>query len=1236
MRHLLAASLGVCLIAGIIWTLDRPAGAHALWRSLGSATRGSIDHESGQTTASAPIHTQLFTRQIAWSATPGTAARVEVARRGKVIWRGKGEAGGSGNLEFQPENPGDRLPANEAFFAAGDVVSVLREVASPITYTLADLRVAVDTGADRVFGSAPPGGVVTITVRPDPSLPAVLVRAVQADTAGHWALGLAGTADLGMSSDGWAVHADAAGHQSIAHFAALRAEVQLGSPALTGRGTLGDELRVASVSPEGAVLPTAVFQLYGFVRGSPPGLFQWQLRPLEPGTRLRLDLMSALAGASRTISVTVPVLDIVPEGGSGRVTGKAPAGAAVVVEAISPDGATFRRQTTATAAGAFSADFGAEVVFERGWRCYATVEHGGALRIRALGVISQVRLDVYTDHASGIARPGTEVSATLRDAGGALLGTAEAQARPDGQWRLSFIDVNLTENIPIDPGRMVEIDFDDSGDPLSFVAPRLSARTDVDAETVSGEAIAGARVRVTAPTDPPVTLTVEADGGGRYLADFRGRADLDPPMIGTVEVTDRGGHAYLTEWAALSLTTEVGGIGLIEGNSPAGRQVAVSLLDPAGRELATAARRTGLSFSEHEWRVGPRDLTGQRVVPEPGDLVRAVVGDDIAEMRVPELRGAIHVESDLVTGKGPPNALIEIQGPKHNDVPTAPVTTTSDAGGFFSHSFAGVLDLGFNEGVTVMASLGRHRAQHRIASPGLTLDLGAGELRGSVEPETDITVALKGAAGGTRALAKLRTNRRAEFVAALRDPAGTPVVPQPGDLVEVLAPGAEVHKAISMTVPLLEIDLEAVAARLDGRATPGGRLEVSFDEHYPIWDGRGFGSTVPQIQPDGTWRADFGRPVMFRPSARFEARYTEPGGHIALRRRTVPIVNVQHGGSNVCGLADPGTAIEVSALDAGGRTRMSGAAAAGADTRYMLALRDPIGAVLATDAGMTIRTLIEGRTVSVTLPALSIVVDWATGAAEGVGPRRADYVVSAPAFGCFGDGSEEAQLDVESGQTDDDGGFSIDALQLDPDAPGLEIAFRTREGHRYYRQVFRSFVQVFIRSHRVTGRATPLSPVAAVLLDSRGARLAQGSAVADSDGRFELRLADDDAQPVLAEAGDHLRIEASGESPEIQVEPLDFDFSPSGIEGMAPIGREVRLVLTLDDRRVMTLTRQSDDRGRWVFVPAMVPPRADWTFDQIEHVRAELETPGGHVIIAETAGEARRPTVYLPWADGAR
>jgi hypothetical protein len=128
----------------------------------------------------------------------------------------------------------------------------------------------------------------------------------------------------------------------------------------------------------------------------------------------------------------------------------------------------------------------------------------------------------------------------------------------------------------------------------------------------------------------------------------------------------------------------------------------------------------------------------------------------------------------------------------------------------------------------------------------------------------------------------------------------------------------------------------------------------------------------------------------------------------------------------------------------------------------------------------------------------------------------------------------------------------------------------------------------------------------------------------------------DDRQPVEAEAGDRLRLEASGESPVIEVERLDFDFSPSGIEGTAPIGREVRLVLTLGDGRVMSLARQTDDRGRWVFVPAMVPPRGGWTFDQIERVRAVLETLNGHEIIAETGGATRPPTLYLPWSDGAR
>lgn len=1224
MRHLLAAALGTCLVALIAATL-----APALTRSI---PRPLHARAPLQPAATAPIRTLLFTRRIEWSAAPGTTATVEVTRKGQVKWRGKGTAGGDGDLVFQAENPDERVPAGDDYVIPGDVVSVAPGAARPITYTLAGLRVAVDVAADRVFGSAPPGEAVTVTVRPDLTRPTLVVRTLKAAADGRWSLNLAGTADLAPASDGWAVHTDAAGHQSVAHFAALLAEVQLGSPVLDGRGTLGDEVRVRLVSPEGVVGPVHTALLSGYRHSTPLGAFRWPyLLPLEPGAQLRLDLASPLAGASRTISVTVPALDLVPQAGSGRVTGKAPAGHVVVVEAIGPDDTTVRRQTTANVAGAFSVDFGADASFERGWRCYAMVEYGGALRVRALGVISQVRLQVYTERARGIALPGAAVSATLRGAGGQVLGQGTSMAQPDGRWQLNFEDPQNSRFVPIDPGSLLEIDLSGSGDPLSFTIPPLTARTDVDAETVSGEAIAGARVRVTAPTEPPVTVIAEADGAGHFLADFRGRADIEPPMAGTVEVTDRSGHAFTTEWAAVRLTAEVGDFGQVAGNAPVGREVHVTVLDPAGKVLGGAAQRSGLGFDDHEWRLHPRDVTGQRVVPEPGDTVRAVVGDDTAEMVVPDLRGAIHVESDLVTGKGPPGAAIEIQGPGSQ----APALETSDAGGFFSHSFAGTLDLRYNEGVWVTAPIGRHRASHRILGPGLTLDLGAAELTGSVEPEQDITVTLQDSAGSTRALAQLRTNRRAEFVAAFRDPAGNRVHPQPGDRVRVAAPEAEVHKAITMTVPQLEIELEPIAARLGGRATPGGRLGVAFWEHFPRYDQRGEGNTAPAIQPDGTWRADFGKPVMFRPGARVEARYTEPGGHITVQDRIVPIVNVQHGGANVCGYAEQATPLRVAAVDAAGTARMAGSAVTGSDTRFALTLRDPSGRQIATDGGMTVRAEIGSQAVSVTLPALSLDVDWSTGEISGLGPRRADYFVSAPAFGCFGDAAPEAQLDLDRGRTEDDGRFTIDALRLDPAAPGFEIAFFTREGHRFYRQVFRSFGQVYLRTNRVAGRATPLSPVLAVLLDVAGIEHGRGSALSDSDGRFQIRLIDGDGAPVAIETGDRVRLEASGESPVIEAERLDFDFSPSGIEGVAPIGREVALTLTLRDGQALALTRQTDDRGRWVFVPAMVPPRAGWSFDQIARVRAVLATPGGHEIVVET-GDDRDGALYLPWTERGR
>ncbi len=1220
MRRRTAAVLAVASIMLAAVGLAGPARARAPLRAA----------------APASIRAALFSFQLEWSAPTGSYATAEVRSPGgaEVKWKGLGSADAGGVVRFQLDYSFDASRGSGGGlqrFGPGDVASVHPAGGQPISATLANLKVAVDASADRVLGLAPPGAVLAVHVRPNPNATDTLDRAVTADASGRWALDLAGERDLLPGGDGHVAYTDPAGHQTIAYFAALRAEVVMGATTISGRRTLGNPVSYRA-QPAGGEIARA---LRPYIDDLPPakpagGFFGIGLPEVESGMTLFLDEESALPGASRAISLTVPALDLVFNVGLGTVAGHGPPGTGLMLEAENPAGLVAARRPVATdASGAFQADV-SDLGIDRAWRLWLVYDPGLGLSVRLPRVIPGLRVPVYTYELAGLADPGTVVSATVRSASGMLEGGGQVTAAPTGDFAIELQDAAGASLAWLDPGDRLEVDVTGTGDPIGLTIPRLSAHTDLDAERISGEALPGARVWVTAPTKPePTVLATTADAAGRYTADFAGKVDIEPPMLGSVVVADLAGHLFTLEWAAVGLTVEVGGNGQVSGIAPAGRRVAATLLAPDDAVVGSAKLRNGSNVLGPEWTLILEDTLGQYTPPRPGDRLRVEVGDDIITLEVPPLAGAIHVDEDLVAGKGLPGRPIMIAAPWAG--PDSPPTafTTADSDGFFSRSFKGVFDFLYYHGVKVTMDLGRHRAEASIIGPGLRLSLGAASLEGSVEPAQAITVTLRDAAGQLRARQTTRTNAMAGFDVAFRDTGGNAVVPHEGDTVTVDAPGAQVHKRVALIVPELSIDLDRGADRVHGRATPGGRLSVSAYSGYSHADDVfNHGWSQVEIRPDGTWVAGFDDPVDLGPGAYARAEYRLPSGHLVVNDRGVPIANVQHGGARVCGEAERWAPVRATLLDALGVPVMAGAGTADAAAHFDLKIEDPTGRHRATEAGMTARVELGGDTATVPLPPVSVEVDWENGALSGSGPPRTLFHVFNTSVGCWGFGYPDA-----SGTTGTDGRFSVDGLDFQGDLPMIEVAFFTAEGHRHYRQVSQSHGEVYIHTHRVGGLATPMSKVVVTLLGATGATRATTETFADTDGRFEAMLRGADGQPALIRAGDRVRLEASGESPLIEVEPLDFDFSPSGIEGQAPVGREVTLTLTLASGRQYALDRQTDDRGRWVFVPAMVPPRAGWTFDQIAHVRAALATAKGHAIVVEAGkGGREQPTVFLPWA----
>jgi hypothetical protein len=139
-----------------------------------------------------------------------------------------------------------------------------------------------------------------------------------------------------------------------------------------------------------------------------------------------------------------------------------------------------------------------------------------------------------------------------------------------------------------------------------------------------------------------------------------------------------------------------------------------------------------------------------------------------------------------------------------------------------------------------------------------------------------------------------------------------------------------------------------------------------------------------------------------------------------------------------------------------------------------------------------VRATIGSATAEVALPELTVTVNWQTGQVSATGPATTAWTLATPTGTCFGapvgfgpGGGGGGGTTFRAGQTNAQGALTTQIPAPDP-GDGIQVAFLTTEGHRFYRQVFRSLGQVFVHTDRVTGRATPLSPVTLILQSAGG------------------------------------------------------------------------------------------------------------------------------------------------------
>lgn len=945
-----------------------------------------------------------------------------------------------------------------------------------------------------------------------------------------------------------------------------------------------------------------------------------------------------------------------------------------MLTAAADDAKAFRRDQPAVRhvvgpdpAGQFEIDLAGTATIVPGWMARVTYPVAPAVTLFGDDLLRVVRATVWGPHLEGVVAPFVAVTLTLTAPDGASKAEAVANSDLSGAYSLWFGSASGLPALDgpfILPGDTLRIDEQGTGDPVIVEVPRLTVRADAATDTVSGDVPPGYEVEVgTGQSDVKRTAALQDD---RYTVDFAGVGDLARGMAGPVVLRQQAGRfEFHTCWSITDLDLLLGvgtaaGLADLRGNGCAGRGVRVRWLTPDGlqvadyREMLRPEGIPGLSSPTH-WSAGMRDSSGRGLDMLPGDRFEVDVGDDHVAVTVPELTVAVDVAADTLSGRTTPNTTVTVGARRRGTSGEAfNKSTLSDANGQWQYDFGGTFDIqhGDSVGVGIRTPEG-YQVRRMAEAPGLLIDLNDARLTGASLANGDLMAELM--EGGTaRAEAATRTPGNGAFDIVFRDADGELRRPQSGETVRVSVQAGDRREDLAMKVPDLAFDVNPATRIVAGRATPGGVLRLhAIGTLFSAQGSDGIGtsgSLAPTIAADGSWTArldDFGGPggsasaVTLLPGLQLAASYRLPEGHMATLRSYLPVANVEHGGPRVCGAGPAGAPVDAMVIDGDGAVLGSAEGRVGDDLRFVLVLRDAADQPVATRAGDTVRTVVGDAPIDITLPPLTLDVQWRSmrpgrgwpeSLVEGVGPPLRQAYLRAPAIDCFTGAAWHGVREFLSG-TSDVGAFRAN-IDHQAAGGGVEVAFLTPDRHRFFRHAVRAQARIFIDTDRVAGRGQPLQPVTLTLRSVEGNVLGRAHGRADVDGRFDLGFLDDSGQPVSSRAGDTVHLATMGDSADVVVQPLTFDFGlRSGVLGLTMPGAAIQLTLRLVDGTDRHFAPVADASGRLGFSSGDVPAREAWSLADVQEIAMTLKTTGGHEIVAEGhVSPAERSTVFMPFA----
>ncbi|MEO8084247.1 MAG: hypothetical protein ABI780_10520 [Ardenticatenales bacterium] len=1172
-----------------------------------------------------------------------------------AIASGASKSNAAGLAVLYPRRPTDSTPYA---LQPGDHVVIREDDATALDVVLPAWGVDVAADADSVEGVVAPDARVMFEVLAEDGHSVVDTMSARADGAGHVRATSAAirTAIRAGAAVRATVDADRVRYTFLAM--ALTVAVDVGRGTISGMATLGSTI---AITDERGVLAEAdrhrvVLGALGVQRLGEWSVTSPAVATLLAGTRLTVDRHGPMGASEQRGGETV-ALQIVYRVRQQRAEGHGPPDADLVI-AMGKGTRTITSVEAATDAnGDFAVDVPESAALAPGSWVRAIYSPSAAFSVQATARWAGLFVPVYGTTVRGAAdRPDAPVSCTLFDPSGRLKLEARSRTDLNGSFYCGFLGpygMVDPELALIQPGDRVEVGVD-QGDPIVVRVPNLSAIADVAQSAISGRGIPGAPLQIgwrrgqqthhldgAAEADGTFAVSLAADGG-IALGDN-----------GSLTVIDDSGNQFVLGWSAVKLTVWLGGQEgdwptSVDGHAPPGRNVEVTLLDGAGREVGRGRTRTTGSnpnpLDGEHWLVFLADIGGVRYDAAPGDRVHVVAGDQTVDVVVPPLVANLDVAAHALTGRTIPDHTVLIGYGQSHDLTSLSVTSGAD--GSFEVSGEALKEVLYNDDVWVQVDLDGHTVGRAVPGPGLVVDLDASTIGGWMPGATGVTGSVT---RNGRVLCDLAATpgRDATFSAGCRAPNGGAVVPL--EAADVIALDGDPRGHLGFTLPTFEVGIDWT----DGfvRGTLDGVTHIRMEGTSGVLR-NGVGSFLDNIEHDVSGREQLQVPI---PSyATFRARLggagfrfigTMPDGNMVVRQDYLPLANVEVAGAAVCGPASPGKRVRIEVASGGNRLgAFEGTVdATGLYNGIVTAYGD--GTPVRIAPGQTITMDVDGRPAGTyTVPPL----DWTIG--RGVAADFSSIVdrlsgTTVPGVEVYGKapvGDCPSSLNFAANvpappmaywgylRSGSSGTFSFDLLP-GVAGTGVGVALYTDEGLRAYRKQQDVRIVAFPDEGRIEAVGAPL--VAGTLIVHRaGLDVARGVVATDAAGLAVLAT-----MPSGVRVGDVISATLGEESDDLTIVPLSVDFSAAaGLIVSARADTAVSTTFVLRDGRSLVVEGRTSAAGAYRLTPGDLSVRSTWRLDDVVSAQVTLavEDNDVEVVRIDTGGNGsgRQGTVFLPVA----